>query len=381
MHVLVTADTLGGVWTYARELVTGLVRRGVRVTLVSLGEIPSQQQTEWMEGLPGLDFRPTAFRLEWMQEAEADLDSSSEYLQAMVREVKPDLLHLNQYCYGSLSGSVPKVVVAHSDVVSWWVGVHGEEPRENRWMRWYRDTVTRGVAHADAIVAPTRWMLDALRAYYTEPQQGTVIYNGRNFNLFNPHMTKEESVLTVGRIWDGAKQVSLLMQQDQAVPVYVAGSDKHPDAAFRGDGPRARKQRVYFKGEQSEAQLRQLFGRASMYAATSRYEPFGLAPLEAALSRCALIANDIPSFHEVWGESAYYFGYNSAASLARAIARLHGDRELRQTYGNLAYHRARERFSAERMVDDYLNLYRTLISGATVPASRPGAPCGGEAFA
>ena len=40
MHVLVTADSLSGSWTYARELVTGLVTRGVRVTLVSFGEIP-----------------------------------------------------------------------------------------------------------------------------------------------------------------------------------------------------------------------------------------------------------------------------------------------------------------------------------------------------
>ena len=36
------------------------MRRGIRVTLVSLGEIPTAAQTEWMEGLSGLDFRPTA---------------------------------------------------------------------------------------------------------------------------------------------------------------------------------------------------------------------------------------------------------------------------------------------------------------------------------
>ena len=48
MHVLVTADTVGGVWTYTRELVTGLARRGIRVTLVSFGEIPAAKQTEWL---------------------------------------------------------------------------------------------------------------------------------------------------------------------------------------------------------------------------------------------------------------------------------------------------------------------------------------------
>jgi len=46
VHVLVTADNLSGIWTYTRELVTGLVSRGVRVTLVTLGEIPLPEQKE-----------------------------------------------------------------------------------------------------------------------------------------------------------------------------------------------------------------------------------------------------------------------------------------------------------------------------------------------
>jgi glycogen synthase len=96
MHALVTADTIGGVWTYARELVTGLVRRGVRVTLVSFGDIPTPEQTEWMQTLTGFSYRPTAFRLEWMQDADSDIQASSEYLRALISEVRPDILHLNQ---------------------------------------------------------------------------------------------------------------------------------------------------------------------------------------------------------------------------------------------------------------------------------------------
>src|ERR1044071_4457127 len=138
MHVLVTADTIGGVWTYTRELVAGLIRRGLRVTLVSFGEIPSLTQTGWMDGLHGLDFRPTAFRLEWMQEAPEDFEASSEYLKTVVEEVRPDLLHLNQFCYGALPVDIPRIVVAHSDVVSWWVSVHGERPRETPWLHWYQ---------------------------------------------------------------------------------------------------------------------------------------------------------------------------------------------------------------------------------------------------
>ncbi len=376
MHVLVTADTVGGVWTYTRELVTGLVRRGVRVTLVSLGEIPTAAQAGWMDGLRGLDFRPTGFRLEWMQDSEADIHASSEFLSSVVREIKPDVLHLSQFCYGSLPVHVPKVLVAHSDVVSWWVNVRGDEPRDTPWMRWYRETVRSGIAGATTVVAPSSWMLHAISAHYTRPSGSLVIYNGRNPGLFNPHASKDDLLVSVGRVWDGAKQVSLLMERDHKTPIYIAGDDKHPDEVLRGGRPAFPARRsVQFGGIKSEGQLAQLFSRASMYAATSRYEPFGLAPLEAALSRCVIIANDIPTFHEIWGDTACYFRYNDAADLADTIEKLQANRELRLTYANLAYNRARQRYTAERMVDAYLTLYKSLAP-AVAPVREGARPAG-----
>ncbi|HZD92932.1 MAG TPA: glycosyltransferase family 4 protein, partial [Candidatus Sulfotelmatobacter sp.] len=160
MHILVTADTLGGVWTYTRELVTGLVRRGERVTLVSFGDIPTAAQTRWMESLENFDYRPTAFKLEWMLDSESDMVASSQYLEAVIAETRPDLLHLSQFYYGGLECDLPRVVVAHSDVVSWWMAVHKKEPPETEWLRWYRQVVGRGLSAATAVVAPSRWMLE-----------------------------------------------------------------------------------------------------------------------------------------------------------------------------------------------------------------------------
>ncbi len=361
MHALVTADTVGGVWTYVRELVTGLLQRGIRVTLVSFGEIPGAAQTEWMEGLSGLDYRPTGFHLEWMQDAEHDLELSNEYLLGVIRETRPDIIHLNQYAYGALATDAPKVVVAHSDVVSWWAAVHGEAPRESRWMRWYRGTVIRGLQGASAVVAPSQWMLDAIRSYYTQPGQAQVIYNGRTPALFNPHISKEEYAVSVGRLWDAGKQVTLLAQADPAMPVCIAGSEQHPETAVQQRWPAARSKKIRFKGQLSEAELRHLYSRACVYIATSRYEPFGLAPVEAALSRCAILANDIPTFHELWGDNACYFPYNDASSLAAALRRMMMDAEFRIGYANLAYHHACQRFTARRMVDEYLGLYHSLV--------------------
>lgn len=360
MRVLVTADTVGGVWTYARELVAGLIHQGVQVTLISFGEIPTPRQSAWMEGLRGLDYRPTAFRLEWMQGSQKDVEQSARFLEAVIREVRPDLLHLNQYCYGNVGADLPRIVVAHSDVVSWWIAVHGEEPPPSPWLRWYRQVVSRGLRSATAVVAPSRWMLNMLCEIYGRPAQSMVIYNGRSPRLFNPHMTKTESVLGVGRLWDCGKQVSLLTRYPQAVPVWIAGSEVHPEEALRGDSGLAGGGNVETKGPLPEKQIRMLYSRAAIYAATSRYEPFGLAPLEAAMSRCALVANDIPTFHELWGDTAVYFRRNDGADLAEKIRELAADPGLRRSYALRAYRRALQRFTAERMVGEYMQLYGAL---------------------
>ncbi|HMH07832.1 MAG TPA: glycosyltransferase family 4 protein [Terriglobales bacterium] len=366
VHVLVTSDTLSGTWTYTRELVAGLVSRGVRVTLVSFGEIPLPQQTLWMDNLQGLEYRPTAFRLDWMDEGQQDLRESSAYLTALVKELKPDLLHLNQLCYGSLPLAVPRVVVAHGDLITWWKAVHGREPKEDRWLRWYREVVTRGLAMASIVVAPSAWMRDTVRESYIRAGHDTVIYNGRNPIFFNPYVGKDDSVLAVGRLLDAGKQVSLLTQHSHPLPVCIVGSETplhgpsripiRADVKLSVD-----EMNVALKGPQTEAQLRSLYSRASIYAATSRYEPFDMTAVEAAFSRCAIVANDIPAFREIWGDAVVYFQENDAASLASAIRRLSRERDLCRTFGNRAFQRARECFTSKRMINQYLELYRNLL--------------------
>jgi glycogen synthase len=361
MHVLMTTDTAGGVWTFTRELASALSLRGDRVTLVSLGPPPMRDQLVSLESTQNLTFLETNFRLEWMQDSADDISASREWLRAVVERTRPDVVHLNQYAYGDLDFGIPKLIVAHSDVVSWWVSVHRELPRENPWLRWYCDLVVRGISHADAVVAPSQWMLDALRRYYTWPDRVLVIHNGRDAACFSHQSTKEDFVLSVGRVWDQAKQVSLLGRTRFPVPVYVAGPDRPPDGA--GSNSSALHAGIQILGVCSEDELRSWYGRAATYAATSRYEPFGLAPLEAALSRCALVANDIPVFHELWGDAAFYFRTNDADSLASAVRFLQAHPDLRRCYADRAYERAGQRFSRDRMADEYQELYRTLLNG------------------
>ena len=86
---------------------------------------------------------------------------------------------------------------------------------------------------------------------------------------------------------------------------------------------------ISVKGAQTESQLRSLYSKSTIFAATSQYEPTGLASIEAAFSRCALVANDTEVYRELWGDAALYFERNNAESLSEVLTQL----EWRQRTG------------------------------------------------
>jgi glycogen synthase len=360
MHLLITSDTVGGVWTYTRELVTGLALRGHKITLVSFGNLPNPDQTLWLRSLDIVDYRPTEYRLEWMEVTERDIEESRRYLELLVREVQPDVLHFSQYCYGDIDVDVPRIVVAHSDVVSWWVGVHGCEPGNSPWMRRYRERVTNGLRQADLVVAPSEWMLDAVSRHYLRLEHAAVIYNGRSPELFDPHQPKSDFALSVGRIWDEGKYVLLLLQSSSPLATKIVGWTREPGHEAKALPPHP--PNVEFLGPRSQDELRSLYSQASMYVATSRYEPFGLSPLEAAFSGCALVMNDIPVFHELWGDAATYFRKGDPVELSRALIELSGNPQLRDQLANKAFRRACQKFSAARMVAEYESAYHQVTA-------------------
>ncbi len=97
--------------------------------------------------------------------------------------------------------------------------------------------------------------------------------------------------------------------------------------------------------------------QSKIYLCTSIYEPFGLAPLEAALCGCAVVANDIPSLREVWSDGALFF--NCPESLADVMHTLQDPDELRQARARSS--RRAQWFTAARMTEAYLAVFDSLL--------------------
>ena len=112
-RVLMTADT-------ADELARALGERGVRVAIATMGAPVAEHQRAALAGCEGVELFESSFRLEWMQDPWDDVNAAGEWLMALERDLRPDLLHLNQFSFGFLPFRAPKLVVAHSCVASWW---------------------------------------------------------------------------------------------------------------------------------------------------------------------------------------------------------------------------------------------------------------------
>jgi glycogen synthase len=351
-RILITADTLGGVWTYALELAKALGERGACIALATMGAPLSAHQRSQLRGLPQMRLFESAWKLEWMQGAWDDVEHAGEWLLGIEREWRPDLVHLNQFAFGALAFTAPVLVVAHSCVLSWWRAVHGEDaPAE-----WdvYRRKVAQGLRGASLVVAPTRAMLQTLVRDYGYAQAALVIGNGRDSTLFQP-ARKEPVIFAAGRLWDEAKNLAALQAVAPQVPwpVHVAGSTAHPD------GGTVTPASVRCLGELAPEVLAQQLGGAAIYALPARYEPFGLSVLEAALCGCALVLGDIASLREVWGQAAVYVPPGDHAALRNALRGLIEDPQKRLQLAQAARARTLQR-TPQRMADDYLKAYAML---------------------
>lgn len=355
-RVLMSVDTIGGVWTYAIDLARGLGERGIEVVIAAMGAELSESQRAAAASLTTMVLADRPFKLEWMQDPWEDIRRAGDWLLDLESTYRPDVIHLNHFAHGDLPWSAPVLVVGHSCVWSWFHAVRGEEPPPC-WDA-YRSCVRSGLRGADAVTAPTHTMLAELRRHYGSFRSPGAIHNGRRTD--SPTYRPAESfVLTAGRLWDEAKNVRGLDAAAGRIdwPVYAAGAVRSPD------GGEVRLQAIRLLGSLNSEDLGEWMGRAAVYALPARYEPFGLTALEAAHAGCALVLGDIPSLREVWGDAALYAPPNDCQAIADAVNRLAGDRGLCEEMSERAARRA-ARYTVSRMVDSYVTLYGRLCLAA-----------------
>ena len=358
MRLLMTTDTVGGVWTFTSELSEELLRRGHAVTLVSFGKMPSDEQSAWaveQQAAHGERFQLTVSMapLEWTQENGLSMSEGEPVLAKIAEQFQPDLLIANQFCFGATNLKLPRIVVAHSDVLSWARACKLAALTPTPWLNQYTMLVQGGLLQADALIAPTQSVLQGLTMNFFLPSGGSVIPNGRRIAVPDTLPERKLQAVSAGRLWDEAKGLDLLAACDLPLPVLVAGETR-----FEGESAAEPPANVRLLGPLSSDQLQKLFRESAIYLCTSRYEPFGLAPLEAALCGCAIVARDLPSLREVWGDDALYF--RDAEGLTAQVRSLTESRHALPAAQERAQRRAAQ-YTVERMTDAYLAVFESVL--------------------
>jgi glycogen(starch) synthase len=349
--LLMTADAIGGVWTYALDLATALAPLGVRTTLVVIGPRPSPEQRRRAQAIEGLELIETDLPLDWTAGDAGEVLASGAAVGRLARKRSPDIVQLNSPALAAGGAfTVPTVGVCHSCLATWWSAVKGGVMPDD--FRWRTDLTARGLANCDWLAAPSGAFASQVAATYGM-KTPHVVHNGRPSRIASGR--REPIAITSGRLWDEGKNVVVL---DAAAlmcrtPIYAAGPVSGPSA-----GDRIELAAVQALGALGADLLDSWLGRASVYVSCALYEPFGLGVLEAAQAGCALVLSDIPTFRELWDGAAVFVDPRSPEAFALHVDSLIETPLEADRLGGKARARA-ARYSAAAMAGEMLALYRT----------------------
>jgi glycosyltransferase involved in cell wall biosynthesis len=264
-------------------------------------------------------------------------------------------VHFNNYAHVEEDWKAPVITVFHSCVQTWWQAVKGKEaPHE--WDQ-YAQTVKESLEASDVVVTPTKAILEKAKNTHKFSSTSKVIYNGRRINA-SEEIEKEDFILCMGRMWDEAKNLPLLsgIAKKLPWPVYVAGDAVNPNT-----GKECSVENVKFLGKLSPEDVQQWMQRAKIFVSPTKYEPFGLAILEAAGNGCALVLSEIETLKELWQDAALFFDPKDEAEAEKTVMRLLENEEFLKELSGKAKKRAAD-FSVEKMGKAYNKLYSAVIN-------------------
>ena len=352
--VLMTADPVGGVWTYSMDLCKAFATAGITVHLATMGGALSESQHTEVRALSNVKLYESNYKLEWMENPWDDVRASGEWLLKLEQEIQPDIIHLNGYMHAVLDWKAPIMVVAHSCVLSWWQSVLNE-PAPSTWDE-YKRRVAAGLKAAGVVVSISNTYAAEINRLYGPLGNISVIYNGRDVNSFYTS-DKKQQVFAMGRIWDEAKNLTILSKitNPERLPIFIAGNNIDPNTSevITIDD-------VQLLGKLNQEEIRSHLAASLYYILPAKYEPFGLSALEAALSGCLLLLADNPTLKELWGDTALYFHPDKPEDIDALLLQMKHNPARAQELIRRYTTRARE-YSLDNMARQYLQLYQQLV--------------------
>ncbi len=398
LHILLASSlypplATGGAELVAQYLAEELVRRGHRVTVVSTCPKGDEAEAEERNGVEVIRFfprnlywgyerraRPVAMRMLW-HVRDAWNTSAAERFGRIIRDNRPDVMHshltagFSPAIWGMAKrADIPTVHTAHDYQIAC--------PRAtlltrrgsictnpNIGCRAFRSWHLSRAGDIDVFCSPSRFLMDRFLELGLKAGRTRVVNNGIPLPKADPPRdrvgAKRLELLFVARLSaeKGTLVVLDAMRRLPAdLPVHLTVMGKGPlEPAVKSAA--INDNRISFRGYlQGEEKRRAFLNADGLMLASLWYETAGLVLLEAASHGVAVIATrmgGIPEFM-VEGQTGLLVPPGDAEALAVAIMRLATDTDFRERCRLNGPPFARQ-FSLERMTDEYLEVYRSVV--------------------
>lgn len=352
------ADRLRGIGTYVRGLLLGMVQEGFddRLALLVDGRMP-------MPALPDGNF--VAFAVRPRYRGRPALIEEAVMMPRKLARIQPDLYHATSLALPARSG-VPLVVTLH-DLIPWALRGSGMRGERTRW--WLGRRLLR---RADVVVAVSRHTADdATRLAAVDPAVVTVIpeaprpvfavREGAAERLARTRGIEGPFLLYVGaldrrkdprgllRAWD------LVRARGLAAPLVLAGAPGAQAPADMGAAIRL--------GQVDDETLADLYSAAACLLYPSRYEGFGLPPLEAMACGCPVVTYANSSLPGVLGDAAVLVDDGDAEAMGEAAVEILRDPDRAERLRRAGLRRA-GRYSWRATARETIRLYQRLLGEA-----------------
>jgi glycosyltransferase involved in cell wall biosynthesis len=362
---------------YTRRLVERLaaVEPALEIDLIALGTggkcASVQVSSHALADLPPANLSLANLRKVWFEQVA---------FPRACRRLKADVAHV-PYWAPPLRSSIPTVVTIH-DLIPLLLPQYRGGPL----VRLYTSLVSRTARRADLvltdseasrrdIIAHLRLAEDRVRAVYLAAgEHYTPTPAPTDADIRARYGLPQRYVLYLGG-FDVRKNVAAAIEAYRRAsptigainPLVIAGRLAQQDTAFTPDPRRLVRERgldagsVHFTGFVEEADKPALYRGATAFIFPSRYEGFGLPPLEALTCGTPVVGSDTSSIPEVVGAGGVLLPPDDVEGIGRALVKLATDADFRAELSRRALAQAAN-FSCEKMAQETLAAYRDVVS-------------------
>jgi glycosyltransferase involved in cell wall biosynthesis len=283
-----------------------------------------------------------------------------------VKSIQPDIIHATYfYCPGKKPRESGKAVITVYDMI------HEKFPDSISMRDNTAQMKIEAIQQADHVICISdKTRLDLIDIVGINPDKTSTIHLGfRPFHCLSSNVKPpfdSPYMLYVG-MRKGYKNFKTLikayansqpLKQNIRLICFGGGAFDKDELAFMNELGLTENQIFQIGG--NDELLAACYKNATAFVFPSRYEGFGIPPLEAMSLGCPVICSSVGSIPEIVGSAGEYFNPNDPDEISQAIENVVFNEERSNVLRNLGYQQIKK-YSWERCAQETLHIYQSLL--------------------